>query len=101
VVTVAFFYIIIHDESSLTFQVTIANIKGWTQDSKCGLTRAEQMGRITSLALLATLFQCIPRNGWPSWPQGYSTGSWSPCCIAGLQIVHVRKMLLHISLDIQ
>ena len=33
----------------------VLRVQNWTQDSKWGLMRAEQRGRITSLDLLATL----------------------------------------------
>jgi len=36
------------------------------QDSRWGLLRADQRGRIPSFDLLATLFLMQPRNGWPS-----------------------------------
>jgi len=36
-------------------------LQSWTQDARWGLTRAEQRGRITSLALLATLLLMQPR----------------------------------------
>ena len=52
-----------------------------TQCSRCGLTRAEKRGRITSLDLSATLFRM---HHWPSWPQGHIADSWSACCPLGL-----------------
>lgn len=36
--------------------------QNWTQHSRCGLTRSEWRGRITSLELLATLFLMNPRT---------------------------------------
>ena len=39
----------------------------WTQHSRCGLSIAEQRGRITSLDLLATLFAMYPRIRLAFW----------------------------------
>jgi len=35
--------------------------QNWAQHSSCGLSKAEQRGRITSLDLLAVLFLAYPR----------------------------------------
>jgi len=42
-------------------------LQSWTQDCRWGLTRAEQRGRIPSLALLATLLLMQPRVWLAFW----------------------------------
>jgi len=54
-----------------------------TQHSGCGLSRAEQRGRMTSFDLLTMLFGMHPGCYWPSGPQGRTAGSWPTCCPPG------------------
>ena len=50
-------------------------LQSWTQDSRWGLTRVEQRGRITSLALLATLLLMQPGYGCLSGLRVHPAGS--------------------------
>lgn len=50
--------------------------QNWTQYSICGLSRAQQRGRINSLDVLDTLFLIHPRISLPSCPQGHTASSW-------------------------
>ncbi|XP_051625283.1 uncharacterized protein LOC127461479 [Manacus candei] len=68
--------------------------QNWTQHSRGGLTSAESRARITSLALLATLFLSQARIHWPSCPPGHTLApvqlpvhphSQLPSCLAALQ----------------
>ena len=71
--------------------VCLCQAQNWIQESRCGLTSAEQRGRITSVDLLVTVILTQSRCCWTSLLPRYIASSCSLWCPPGPQVPFLQS----------